>query len=75
MSAATREALSRRMKARWRRLKTETPDTTNGLHVESRLILHVQGHEFTLNPQEARSLLEALTTAFPQWSFAKSEQP
>jgi hypothetical protein len=62
-SAAARQAASRRMKARWRRLKAETPDRTNGLQVESRLILHVQGHELSLTAAEAQTLRTALNEA------------
>jgi len=65
LSAEAKAKMSRAAKKRWARLKAghQPQVSNNGLHVESRLILHVQGHELTLTPDEARTLHAALTTA------------
>jgi hypothetical protein len=65
-----REAHSAKMRAYWRRRKAEARKASqaisqNGHVVESRIVLHVQGHEVTLTLAEAQALRDALVGALP----------
>ena len=67
MTAAEKQAVSRRMKKRWRKYHQQhTSAVKNGHLVESQLTLYVQNKRFTLSVPEAVALRDALTNALPQ---------
>jgi hypothetical protein len=66
LSPSARAKISARMKARWSQAKAQRASmSTNGLHLEQRLILHVQGQELTLTPTEAEHLKDTLNQMLP----------
>jgi hypothetical protein len=66
LTAAEKKQASARMKAIWRkRRQHQQTISQNGHVVESRIVLHVQGHEVTLTLAEAQALRDALVGALP----------
>ena len=68
LTPVEKRAISKRMKARWAKVNhPATPATlpTNGLIVESRIVLMIHDKEIVLNIGEARQLREALAAALP----------
>ena len=63
LTDAEKNAISRRMKARWAKINASPP--TNGLVVVSKIVLYVHDQEIALNVEEARQLRELLTASLP----------
>ena len=69
LTDAEKKAISRRMKKLWKHRTGEAPPIevtpTNGLIVESRIVVTVHEQEIILNIGEARQLKDALSAALP----------